>query len=88
MKFGILFDLLDHFSMISLEQWRAAIGSFASYKLFKTCTIMKCKDDVSHAECIMCLIVYATIVGMLLIVSDNEDHGQNPRKYASHFACI
>ena len=49
---------------------------------------MKCKDDVSHAECIMCLIVYATIVGMLLIVSDNEDHGQNPRKYASHFACI
>ena len=64
--------------MVSLEQWRAAIGCFASSKVIKICRVLKYEDSVSH-ECIVCLIVYASIIGMLLIISGNIE--LNPRPF-------
>ena len=58
--------------MISLDQWRATIGSFASCKTCRSCIIINRKSFVSH-EFVTCVIVYASLIGMLLIVSGNVE---------------
>ena len=70
------------FSMDSLEQWRAAIGTFASCISFKNCKFQKCEDGTMSHECMKCLslIVYTNIIAMLLIVSGNVELNPGPTK--------
>ena len=72
----VIVDSIDFLRMVSLEQWRCAIGSFASFKLRTSCAVLNCKSCVS-LECFICVIVYASIIGMLLI------HGLNDTLYFS-----
>ena len=72
--------------MVSLEQWRAAIGCFASCK---NCKIEKYESVVSYLKCeadrmnyggMICVIVYASIMGMLLTVSGDVKLNPGPFK--------
>ena len=73
--------------MISLDQWRATIGCFASCRMPKSCMFIKCRSCVSH-ECVMCvIIVYASIIGMLLIVSGNVELNPGPNKKCPKCEC-
>ena len=61
--------------MISLEQWRAAVGTFASFRI---CS--ECRGVISKHECVICLIVYACIIAMLLVKSGNVELNPGPFK--------
>ena len=64
--------------MVSLEQWRAAIGSFACLKLRRSGI---CEGCVRYDCMVMiCLMVYTSIVAMLLIVSGNVELNPGPYK--------
>ena len=78
----LLSKLFIFFSMDSLEQWRAAIGSFASCISFKNCKFQKREDGTLSHECMKCLslIVYTKIIAMLLIVSVNVELNPGPTK--------
>ena len=75
--------------MISVEQWRAAIGCFVQRSVCKSvnmCTrenmcenLTKCNNCWYH-DTTLCLLVYACIVGMLLIVSGNVELNPGPCK--------
>ena len=81
---GLSFHLLKFTfaSMISTEQWRAAIGcfSFSPAVLGRKLDVdtRTCKhDEICYDSSVMCcLLVYASIVAMLLIVSGNVELNQ------------
>ena len=81
---GLSFRLLKFTlaSMISIEQWRAAIGcfSFSPAVLGRKLDVdtRTCKhDEICYDSSVMCcLLVYASIVAMLLIVSGNVELNQ------------
>ena len=67
--------------MISLEQWRAVIGINASFKSTRRGVIVTngC-DDYLRLQCGTCVIICASLIGMLLILSGNVELNPGPCK--------
>ena len=64
--------------MVSIEQWRAAIGCFT--RCGPTTLKYSCMYLCNVSLCVLCLLVYANIVALLLIASGNVELNPGPSK--------
>ena len=62
--------------MISLEQWRSAIGSFASHRLRQN----RLGDVVSYESLSIIIVCAGIVIGLLLIMSGNVELSPGPFK--------
>ena len=84
--------LISLYTMISVKQWRSSIGSFFPQIMGRKCVIDEnlceiCRDNVNceKGTCndskVMCnLLVTASIIALLLIVSGNVELNPRPMK--------